>query len=134
MERYCKEKNTETRYTIRIIENAPLQNNNVDFGVFLCLNAEKIARHVSLKVEKIRDARNKMIVEIMSNKLLRNYKPSQNYFPECINQKREHETSPKNITNVNKQDVRDNRNNKDEMKSNILAKTQSKTKVVNSEF
>ena len=105
MERYCNEKNTETKYTIRIIEDAPLQNNNVDCGVFLCVNAEKIARNVPLKVDKddIREARKKMIVEIMSNKLLRNYKPNQNYFPECLSQRREHATSPNNITNVNEQ-------------------------------
>ena len=56
----------EIKLKIKIIENAPQQGNGYDCGVFVCQNAEKIARGalVNTKQEDMPNARKRMMKEI----------------------------------------------------------------------
>ena len=51
---------------VKIVENAPLQGNGYDCGVFMCQNAEKLSRKVfvSTRQEDMPYARKKMMKEI----------------------------------------------------------------------
>ena len=44
LEQYCQSKGKSVKLKVKIIDNAPLQGNGYDCGVFVCQNAEKIAR------------------------------------------------------------------------------------------
>ena len=71
MERYCEEKGKEVTFSTKIREDAPTQGNNVDCGVFVCQNAEKIARevYVNTRQEEMDEARLTMMLEIYKGKL-----------------------------------------------------------------
>ena len=71
LEKYCREMGKEKSFTIKIKEDAPLQRNGVDCGVFVCQNAEKIARkvHVNTRQEDMNKARLTMMLEIFNGKL-----------------------------------------------------------------
>ena len=71
METYCREKGKDITFSIDIKDNAPLQRNGVDCGVFVCQNAEKIARqvHVNTRQEDMKKARLTMMLEIFKGRL-----------------------------------------------------------------
>jgi len=71
MEEYCREMGKERTFDIKIREDAPLQRNTVDCGVFVCQNAEKIARqvYVNTRQEDLKEARLTMMLEIFKGKL-----------------------------------------------------------------
>ena len=66
LEQYCQSKGKSVKLKVKIIDNAPLQGNGYDCGVFVCQNAEKIARgaFVDTKQEEMPSARKKMMKEI----------------------------------------------------------------------
>ena len=71
LEKYCREMGKEKSFTIKIKEDAPLQRDGVNCGVFVCQNAEKIARgvHVNTRQEDMNKARLTMMLEIFNGKL-----------------------------------------------------------------
>ena len=71
MERYCNDKGKEVTFSTKIREDAPTQRNTVDCGVFVCQNAEKIARevYVNTRQEEMDEARLTMMLEIFKGKL-----------------------------------------------------------------
>ena len=70
-ERYFERRGKDNQFKIKIMENAPLQKNGYDCGVFTCQNAEKIARGVAVNTrqEEIPSARRSMMLEIFSGSL-----------------------------------------------------------------
>ena len=73
MERYFEEKGKPTLFTTKVVENAPLQGNGYDCGVFVCQNAEKIARKapVTTRQEDMTDSRMKMMQELFLGRLIK---------------------------------------------------------------
>ena len=72
VEHYFERKGNKTVFPVNIVENAPIQDNSDDCGVFVCQNAEKLARKafVNTKQEDIPHARKKMMKEIFLGKLI----------------------------------------------------------------
>ena len=71
MERCHREKGEEAQYRIKIREDAPLQTNGVDCGVFLCQYAERVARKsgMSFTQRDMAQARERMIDELLEGKV-----------------------------------------------------------------
>ena len=71
IERYCRELGKESTFTIQIKEDAPIQRDTVNCGVFLCQNAEKLARqaYVNTRQEDMPKARLTMMQEIFKGSL-----------------------------------------------------------------
>ena len=72
MEKYFQAKGEEVLFKIKICEDAPLQQNGVDCGVFAAQNAEKLARaaFVNTKQCDMPDARRRMMVELFTGKII----------------------------------------------------------------
>ena len=72
MEKYAEQKGKAINLKKVVVENAPVQGNAYDCGVFVCQNAEKIARgvFVSTKQEDMPRARVAMTKEIFFERLL----------------------------------------------------------------
>ena len=66
IEQYWRSGGKLIKLKIKVIENAPLQANGYDCGVFVCQNAEKIARGalVTTRQSEMPDARKFMMKEI----------------------------------------------------------------------
>ena len=66
IEHYARMKGKALSLKVKIIENAPLQENGYDCGVFVCQNAEKIARDAAVltRQEDMPNARVRMLKEI----------------------------------------------------------------------
>ena len=71
MERYYRERGEETVFKIKIRQDAPLQENGVDCGVFVCQYAERTARSSPLNFRQsdLRGAREKMTEELLEGKI-----------------------------------------------------------------
>ena len=71
-EKYFGRKGSEGAFSIKIMGNAPLQQNGYDCGVFICQNAEKIARAapITTKQSEMAKAREMMLQEIFLGRLL----------------------------------------------------------------
>ena len=48
MERYYKDRGEDVNFGDRVREDAPVQGNGVDCGVFVCQYAERIAKKIPL--------------------------------------------------------------------------------------
>ena len=72
IEHLWRRKGKSIKLKVKIMENAPLQGNGYDCGVFVCQNSEKIARgaFVSTKQADMPSARRKMMKEIFYGTLL----------------------------------------------------------------
>ena len=79
VEHYSRMKGKSLNLKVKIIDNAPLQENGYDCGVFVCQNAEKIARDalVSTRQEDIPGARVRMMKEIFFGTLKVESQPTQ---------------------------------------------------------
>ena len=66
IEQYWRSEDKHIKLKIKVVENAPLQANGYDCGVFVCQNAEKIARGalVTTRQSEMPDARKLMMKEI----------------------------------------------------------------------
>ena len=71
MERYYHDKGERVNFNIRIRDDAPLQGNGVDCGVFVCQYAERLAREVPLnfKQEDLKEAREMMAKELLEGRI-----------------------------------------------------------------
>ena len=71
MEKYYHEKGESASFNIRIREDAPLQGNGVDCGVFVCQYAERLAREMPLnfKQEDLKEAREMMTKELLEGRI-----------------------------------------------------------------
>ena len=71
METQHKKKGVEAEYSIKIREDAPLQYNGVDCGVFVCQYAERITRRSRMDFTQrdMTEARKKMIGELLEGKI-----------------------------------------------------------------
>ena len=68
----------ETRkFQVKIEDKAPVQGNGYDCGVFVCQNAEKIARNefVNTKQEDMPEARKRMMIELYLGSIDASHKP-----------------------------------------------------------
>ena len=72
IEEYYKRRGEEVTFSIKIREDAPIQENGVDCGVFVCQNADKIARkvYVNTRQDEMAEARKRMMVELYYRKML----------------------------------------------------------------
>ena len=72
IEHLWRMKGKSIKLKVKIMENAPLQGNGYDCGVFVCQNSEKIARgvFVSTKQADMPNARRRMMKEIFYGTLL----------------------------------------------------------------
>ena len=77
MEEYFQRRDKPGAFTTKIVEEAPTQGNGYDCGVFVCKNAEKIARGVMVNTsqDEINKARKSMIFEIFSGLLTTDTNP-----------------------------------------------------------
>ena len=77
MEEYYKQSGQIKSFHVKV-EEAPLQGNGVDCGVFVCQNAEKIARGalVTTKQEEMAEARKRMLVELITGAINYTQKPN----------------------------------------------------------
>ena len=66
IEHYWRNRGLVIKLKVRVMENAPLQGNGYDCGVFVCQNAEKISRDalVTTKQDEMTEARKSMMKEI----------------------------------------------------------------------
>ena len=71
MEKYYHDKGESASFNIRIREDAPLQGNGVDCGVFICQYAERLAREMPLnfKQEDLNEAREMMTKELLEGRI-----------------------------------------------------------------
>ena len=71
MERHHSTNGEEVKYKIRIRKDAPLQENGVDCGVFVCQFAERMTRKTGLNFKQadITLARERMAEELLEGKL-----------------------------------------------------------------
>ena len=71
MERYYKDKGEEVTFRIKIRKDAPLQENSVDCGVFVCEFAERIARRSPLNFQQadLKNAREHMTEELLEGRI-----------------------------------------------------------------
>ena len=71
METQHKKKGVEAEYSIKIREDAPLQYNGVDCGVFVCQYAERMTRRSRMDFTQrdMTEARKKMIGELLEGKI-----------------------------------------------------------------
>ena len=71
IERYYRERGEEAVFEIRIRQDAPVQENGVDCGVFVCQYAERMARSSPLNFTQadLRGAREKMTEELLEGKI-----------------------------------------------------------------
>ena len=71
MEKYYQDKGESITFNIRIREDAPLQGNGVDCGVFVCQYAERIARGMPLNFsqEDLAGAREMMTKELLEGRI-----------------------------------------------------------------
>ncbi|MEL7079400.1 MAG: Ulp1 family isopeptidase, partial [Cyanobacteria bacterium J06582_2] len=71
MEKYYHDKGESASFNIKIREDAPLQENGVDCGVFVCQYAERLAREMPLnfKQEDLKDAREMMSKELLEGRI-----------------------------------------------------------------
>ena len=72
IERVFEDAGTRRQFKIKINEQAPVQRNGVDCGVFVCQNAEKIARGVPVntKQEEMKSARRRMLMELVEGNII----------------------------------------------------------------
>merc|ERR1712102_219386 len=72
IEKYYRRRGEEVTFSIKIREDAPIQENGVDCGVFVCQNADKIARkvYVNTRQDEMAEARKRMMVELYCRKML----------------------------------------------------------------
>ena len=72
IEEYYKRRGENQVFKIKVRDDAPIQENGVDCGVFVCRNAEKIARkvHVNTRQDEMADARKQMMIELYHRKLI----------------------------------------------------------------
>ena len=72
MEEYYKRWGEKKVFKIKVREDAPIQENGVDCGVFVCQNSEKIARkaYVNTRQDDMARARKQMMVELYHRKLM----------------------------------------------------------------
>ena len=72
-ETYFERRGKKETFTVKIMDNAPLQGNGYDCGVFVCQNAEKIARTapVLTRQEDMEEARKRMMKEIYLGHLVK---------------------------------------------------------------
>ena len=110
IEHYWRMKEKVIKLKVKIVENAPLQGNGYDCGVFLCQNAEKLARKVfvSTRQDDMPYARKKMMKEIFlgaleaggrSNKHVKEVKKMQVQNKETTKQKVKQASNRKQIHN-----------------------------------
>ena len=66
IEEYYRRKGEKVVFTIKVRNDAPIQENGVDCGVFVCQNAERIARrvYVNTRQDEMAGARKRMMVEL----------------------------------------------------------------------
>ena len=72
IEEYYRQRGERQVFRIIVREDAPIQGNGVDCGVFLCQNAEKIARkaYVNTKQDEMAGARKRMMIELYHRRLM----------------------------------------------------------------
>ena len=72
IEKYYNSRGEKQTFRIKICEDAPIQGNGVDCGIFVCQNAEKLARraYVNTKQAEMAEARRRMMVELYYRKIL----------------------------------------------------------------
>ena len=73
IEHYYRKRGEEQTFKINIRDDAPIQENGVDCGVFVCQNAEKIARgvYVNTRQDEMADARKRMMIELYYRKIMK---------------------------------------------------------------
>ena len=73
IEHYYRKRGEEQTFKINIRDDAPIQDNGVDCGVFVCQNAEKIARgvYVNTRQDEMADARKRMMIELYYRKIMK---------------------------------------------------------------
>ena len=71
MQKYHSTKGENVSYKVKIREDAPLQQNGMDCGVFLCQFAEKMARDggLGMKERDMSETRKKMTEELLQGKI-----------------------------------------------------------------
>ena len=71
-EKMANKAGVSKQFKVKIIDQAPVQRNGVDCGVFVCQNAEKIARGVAVntKQEEMMEARRQMMLELVVGKII----------------------------------------------------------------
>ena len=71
-EKMSNKASVSKQFKVKIMDQAPVQRNGVDCGVFVCQNAEKIARGVTVntKQEEMKEARRQMMLELVVGKII----------------------------------------------------------------
>ena len=72
IEEYYRSRGERQIFQVKIKDDAPIQTNGVDCGVFVCQNAEKIARgvYVNTRQEEMPEARKRMMSELYHRKIM----------------------------------------------------------------
>ena len=72
IEEYYRRKGEKQVFRIKIRNDAPIQENGVDCGIFVCQNAERIARraYVNTRQDEMAEARKRMMVELYHRTLM----------------------------------------------------------------
>ena len=97
IEEYYKRAGDAKVFRIRIRDDAPIQENGVDCGIFVCQNAERIARRafVNTRQDEMAGARKRMMIELYQRKLMNQDEARPNLLSDLIKTRKVSMIEPK---------------------------------------